>query len=162
FAARDRANGRTGSAMQWVEIPDLKEQRLALSSIFVGERTKDAPVEQAGADESTPGVMLSADRRFARTSWIRFITYIYNAAATGTPAQPDVALQVQVFRDDQPVMTAPLRKVDTASVADVKSIPYAAEIPLESLPVGRYVLQVTAIDRAAKSSATQRVSFIVE
>jgi VWFA-related protein len=161
-AARDRTNGRTGSAMQWVEIPDLKEQRLAMSSIFLGERTNEAQSEQAAADGSTLGVMLSADRRFARTSWIRFVTYIYNAAATGSPAQPDVALQVQVFRDDQPVITTPLRKVDTENVTDVARIPYAAEIPLASLPLGRYVLQVTAIDRAAKSSASQRVSFIVE
>ncbi|HEV2704894.1 MAG TPA: VWA domain-containing protein [Pyrinomonadaceae bacterium] len=161
-AARDRTSGRTGSAMQWVEIPDLKEQRLALSSIFLGERTNEAQAEQTAADGSTPGVMLSADRRFARTSWIRFVTYIYNAAASGTPAQMDVALQVQVFRDDQPVITAPLRKVDTTGVTDLARIPYAAEIPLETLPVGRYVLQVTAIDRAAKSSASQRVNFIVE
>jgi VWFA-related protein len=161
-AARDRTNGRTGSAMQWVEIPDLKEQRLAMSSIFLGERTNEAQSEQAAADGSTFGVMLSADRRFARTSWIRFVTYIYNATPTGSPAQPDVALQVQVFRDDQPVITTPLRKVDTANVTDVTRIPYAAEIPLASLPLGRYVLQVTAIDRAAKSSASQRVSFIVE
>jgi hypothetical protein len=33
---------------------------------------------------------------------------------------------------------------------------------LGGLPVGQYVLQVTAIDRAAKASASQRVNFVVE
>jgi VWFA-related protein len=161
-ASRDKDSGRTGSAMRWVEVPDPKRPGLMLSSLFVGERTPTAPSQkEATPDPLLEGVMLSADRRFARTSWIRFVTYIYNAAA-GTAAQPDVALQVQVFRDDQPVVTTPLRKIDTTGLQDTTRIPYAAEIALASFPVGRYVLQVTAIDRTAKSSASQRVDFMVE
>jgi VWFA-related protein len=37
-AARDLNSGRTGSAMQWVELPELKKQ-FSMSSIFLGERT---------------------------------------------------------------------------------------------------------------------------
>jgi hypothetical protein len=108
------------------------------------------------------GVLLSADRRFASTSWMRFVTYIYNASLSPSTTQADVALQVQVFRDDQPVITTPLRKIETAGVQDMARIPYAAEIALASLPVGRYVLQVTAIDRTAKSSASQRIGFMIQ
>lgn len=165
-AARDQASGRTGSALQWVEVPDLKQTGLQLSSLFIGERMPSVPAEKgaeksAAQDSVMQGVMLTADRRFARTSWIRFVTYIYNAAASAT-AQADIALQVQVFRDDQPVITTPLRKVETAGVQDMTRIPYAAELALASLPVGRYVLQVTAIDRTAKSSASQRINFMIE
>jgi hypothetical protein len=88
------------------------------------------------------------------------VTFIYNAA--NSPAPADVVLQVQVFRDDQPVLTTPLRKIETRDVPDIARIPYAAEIPLSTFPAGRYVLQVTAIDRAAKASASQRVNFSVE
>jgi hypothetical protein len=73
-----------------------------------------------------------------------------------------VALQVQIFRDDQPVFTAPLRKVATEGMPDASRIPYAAELPLDSFPTGRYVLQLTAIDRAAKTTATRRAGFIIE
>jgi hypothetical protein len=107
------------------------------------------------------GVVLSVGRRFAHTSWIRLTTFVYNAApAAGS--KPDVALQIQVFRDDQPVFTAPLVKVATEGVPDLSRIPYAAELALASFPSGRYVLQVTAIDRTAKTTATQRTSFVVE
>ena len=37
-----------------------------------------------------------------------------------------------------------------------------AEIALATFPAGRYVLQLTAIDRAAKTSASQRTSFVIE
>ncbi|MDQ3744537.1 MAG: hypothetical protein M3444_09155, partial [Acidobacteriota bacterium] len=160
-AARDTRGGRTGSAMQWIEIPEFKPGRLSLSSLFVGERKAEDLADTIKAEEMSKGVLLSVGRRFERTSWIRFMTYIYNAAP-GPAQRPDVALQIQIFRDDQPVFTAPLKVVSTEGVADATRIPYAAEMALASFPAGRYVLQVTAIDRAAKTSATQRTGFIVE
>ncbi|HEV2864595.1 MAG TPA: VWA domain-containing protein [Pyrinomonadaceae bacterium] len=157
IAARIRRDGRTGTAAQWAELPDVTKGGLALSSIFLGERTSAdaAPGEKPGVP--IENVSLNVARRFARTSWLRFATYIYNAAAP-----PDVALQVQVFRDDQPVFTAPLTKVRHEGLPDLTRLPYAAELPLSTFPPGRYVLQVTAIDRATKALAVQRTRFDIE
>lgn len=161
-AARDSKSGRVGSASQWIELPDLSSHQLSLSSLLVGEIKKAA--ESLNADPTTiAGSRLSVDHRFDRTSRLRFLTFIYNAARGANGASsPDVALQVQVLRDDQPVVTTPLRKVQNEGVADLARIAYAAEIPLEGMPAGRYVLQVTAIDRIAKTSASQRVNFEIE
>ncbi|HST52731.1 MAG TPA: VWA domain-containing protein [Pyrinomonadaceae bacterium] len=159
-ATRDAASGRTGSSMQWVEIPAFDQGKLLLSSIFLGSQAAgegDAAAQQFEQSLAT----LNVDRRFARNSSIRFLTYIYNAAG-GETTPPDVALQVQVFRDNQPVFTAPLSKIKTEGLPDASRIPYLAELPLESFPSGRYVLQLTAIDRTAKTSASQRTSFVVE
>lgn len=160
-ATRDSKSGRTGSAMQWIEIPDLTTRRLSLSSLLLGETTKDAETMKGDANELAQS-MLSVDRRFARSSKLRFMIFIYNAArgANGT-APPDVAVQVQIMRDDQPVVTSALRKVETG-VGDTARLPYAAEIPLEALIPGRYVLQITAIDRVSKLSATQSAIFEIE
>ena len=147
-AARDRRTGRAGSSSQWLEVPDVKKGGLALSSLFVGE-----------TDDSSAQLAVCADRRFARDSRLGFFLYVYNAARQAAP--PDVALQVQIFRDDQPVVTKPLVKIDTGGMPDLARLPYGEDLSLGELPSGRYVLQVTAIDRAAKSSATRRASFIV-
>jgi hypothetical protein len=40
-AVKDRASGKIGTAYQFLEIPDLKKKRLALSSIFVVNRGGD-------------------------------------------------------------------------------------------------------------------------
>lgn len=166
-AARDVKSGRIGTAMQWVEIPDLKSKRLTLSSLMVGELTAANIAAQAQAADNKNGsisqAQLNVARRFAKTSRLRFVTFIYNAArgASGT-TPPDVAIQVQVLRENQPVLTTALRKVSTEGLTDLARIPYAAEIPLTSMREGRYVLQVLAIDRAAKTSATQRISFEIE
>jgi hypothetical protein len=148
--------------MQWVEIPDLATQRLSLSSLLLGETTEDAGTISSEA-ATTPVTAMSVNHRFARTSKLRFLTYVYNAARgrDGT-TPPDVALQVQILRDDQPVMTTAQRKVELSGQPDPARLAYAAELPLESMPPGYYVLQVTIIDRIAKTSATQRTNFEIE
>jgi VWFA-related protein len=160
-AARDEPSGRTGSVMQWVEVPTLKQNQLSLSSIFIGERTSGERDGEIKPEEIPKSVLLSVGRHFARTSKIRFLMFVYNAAAA-PPAQPDVALQVQIFRDDQPVFTAPLSKLRADGVEDASRIPYMAELALGTFPAGRYVLQITAIDRNGKSSASQRTNFVIE
>jgi VWFA-related protein len=159
-AARDVNNGRTGSAMQWVELPELKKQFM-MSSIFLGERTAGQQAAQLKPEELPRSVLLSVDRRFARTSHLRFLTFVYNSAPASA-GTPDVALQVQIFRDDQPVFTAPLSKLRADAGADFARLPYMAELSLSTFPPGRYVLQITAIDRAAKTSSSQRTRFVVE
>lgn len=158
-AARDTKSGRTGSATQWIEIPDLAQRKLTMSSLLVGGRPADIPATQ---DELTPNpVTISADRRFTRDSQLRFLTYIYNAAPGPQNATPDVAIQVQVFRDDQPVITAPMSQLKTEGLPDMKSLPYAAEVPLEKLLPGHYVLRVSVVDRIARTSASQQINFEV-
>lgn len=159
-AARDAHSGRTGSAMQWVELPELKKQ-FSMSSIFLGERTAGQQAAQLKPEDLPRSVVLDVDRRFARTSHVRFLTFVYNSTP-GSAGTPDVALQVQVFRDDQPVFTAPLSKLKADAGADFSNLPYMAELSLSTFPPGRYVLQLTAIDRAAKNSTSQRTRFVVE
>ncbi len=161
-ATRDPVSGRTGSALSWVEIPDLKRGGLALSSLFLGERAPAGKTADAvKAEDAQNSVLMSVNRRFSRSSWLRFLVYVYNAQ-NGAAGKPDVALQVQIFRDNQPVLTAPLTKLSTEGFTDTLRLPYMAELSLASFPAGSYVLQLTAIDRPAKASASQRVSFVIE
>ncbi|HEX8176144.1 MAG TPA: VWA domain-containing protein [Pyrinomonadaceae bacterium] len=161
-AAIDRASGRTGSAVEWVEIPDLSRQGFSMSSLIVGERRPGAEQEEKKPDTLVEGATISVDRRFERSSNLRFLVYIYNAAKAAAPnAQPDVALQVQIFRNGQLVITMPQRQLSTES-KELTHLAYAAEIPLQELRAGQYVLQVTATDRMAKASASQRVRFEVQ
>jgi len=159
-ASRDTSSGRTGSSMEWVEIPAFDPGKLLLSSIFLGSQKSGAGGDAAQQNEPSPA-SLNVDRRFARDSSLQFLTYIYNAAG-GAATPPDVALQVQIFRDNQPVFTAPISKVKTEGLPDTTRIPYLAELSLASFPAGRYVLQLTAIDRTARTSASQRTNFVIE
>ena len=195
-AAVDGKQGRAGSAVRWIEIPDLTSKALTLSSLIVGERKTESEVEPSSADASDPSkspeairqVFLNVDHRFAGSSHLRFLTFVYNASgssagagpaqppsgqstsdpvvpasSTSAPASPpDLAVQVQLFRDNEPIITMPLHAIQVNALSDLRRIPYAAEVNLESLQSGRYVLLVTVIDRVAKASASQRFGFKVD
>ena len=142
-AARDDKSGRVGSAHSWVEIPDLTKKKLAMSSLLLGER-KQAPVANV-SDTNPAGVVgagpdgpvaLSASHRFRRDSTLRFLIFAYNTLPSPTDQKPDVAVQVQVIRDDQPVITTALRKINPDGVSDLARLPYAAEIPMNDLLPG--------------------------
>lgn len=159
-AARDAESGQIGTASAWIEIPDLSNHKLSLSSLIVGERPEpEAMTAKASGGPFPDPVQLSIDRRFKRNSYLRYLIYIYNSARAVMDSPPDVAMQMQILRESQPVATTTLKKVSTEGVADLQRLAYAAEIPLEGLPAGRYILKLTAIDRIAKSSASQQLRF---
>jgi hypothetical protein len=159
-AARDEKSGKVGSAYQWIEIPDLTNKKLAVSSLLLGERTAATMTNVSSPGGISP-IALSASHRFRRESTLRFLIFTYNVVLSAADQKPDVAVQVQVIRDNQPVITTALRKVNIEGVADLERLPYAAEIPLSDMLPGRYLLQVTAIDRVSKQSASRQTHFDV-
>lgn len=160
IAARDAKSGRTGSAHAWFDIPDLARKQLTMSSILLGERHQ-TPLTNVSTTGAVNPIALSASHRFKRDSNLRFLIFAYNAVLSSTDQKPDVAIQVQVVRDDQPVITTALRKIAADAYTDVTRLPYAAEIPLSSLQPGRYMLQISIIDRVSKQSTTRQTHFDV-
>jgi VWFA-related protein len=167
-AARDEKNGRVGSAHAWFEVPDLTKKKLTMSSVLLGERRQQIQtltnVSNSGTVANPGGVnpiAMSASHRFKRDSTLRFLIFVYNSIVSPADQMPDVAIQVQVVRDDQPVITTALRKIQTDQNTDLARLPYAAEIPLSDLQPGRYQLHVTVIDRVAKESTTRQTHFDV-
>lgn len=161
-AARDALSGRVGTAKSWIEIPDLSAKKLTLSSIVVGERVASnmsAPID--GGRLFSEQAPLSITRRLRRDSFLRCLVFVYNA--TYSPDRlADVAIQVQVLRNNQPVVTTGVKPLATQRGQDQQRLPYATELPLKELTAGRYILSITAIDRAGKTSASQQVRFDVQ
>jgi hypothetical protein len=113
--------------------------------------------DRTGREAAGPrAVAVDVDRRFARTSVLRFQTYVYNAARTGAGVQ----LRAQILRGSTPVVTTGTFKVPAA--ADPARLPFWSELSMEQLAPGRYVLQLTATDGATNRTAIGRVGFYVE
>jgi VWFA-related protein len=158
---RDEASGRLGSAHGWIEIPNLAAGQLALSSVMMGLRIPLSETANASAitDSLLNTVALSVNHNFAPGGYLRFLVITYNATLAPADSKPDVAIQVQIVRDQQPVITTALKKLSVEGVSDLTRIPYAAELSLIGLPPGKYLLQVTIVDRVAKKSASQQNRF---
>jgi VWFA-related protein len=162
-AARDVKTEHVGSANTWIEIPDLSNRKLALSSLLLGERLRSESANSAIPISSAPdSVRLSIDRRFGRDSFLRYVVFIYNATRAAADQLPDVVVQMQVLRDGHPVATTTLKKVSIDGAQDLQRLPYAAELPLEGFPAGHYVLLFTAIDRIARTNASHQIRFEID
>ena len=158
-AARDEKSGRVGSAMQWIEVPDLTKRRLTLSSLLVGGQVSGGNQKDTAGPQFQPSV----DRRFKRSSHLSFWVFVYNAGrGSGGAGTADVMAQVQILRDGRAIVTTPQRKLKTEGMTDLARIPYGGDFALSPLSPGRYVLQVTITDRSANLSASERLSFDVE
>jgi hypothetical protein len=154
-AVRERGTGRMGGAQQWVQVPDLSRGNLQMSSLFVAER-KALSTKQANGPGSLP---VNINLRFARSSVLRYQTYLYNVAKG---IAPDIEIQERVLQDGKTLITMPARKVPTDPMKDHASVPYWAELSLSTLARGHYRLELTATDRTTKSSAIQTLRFVVE
>ncbi len=160
---RDVASGKSGTVVKWIEVPKLVPGELAMSSLHLGERDpsilRTAAVTTANSKDE---VSLSIDHRFRNSNYLRFLVFIYNAARSAADTKPDVAIQVQLIRDKQPVMTTALKKVQQEGIDDLSRLPYAAELSLADLSPGLYVLKVTVVDRVSKRSASQEAQIEIE
>jgi len=152
IALRDRTSGRMGSAMQWIEVPNATGE-FTLSSIFLGERNQEAGAIASAARPITVDV----DHRFARSSVLRFQTYVYNAEmASGTS---NVWIDAKILSNRRQVMSIATAKVPNNPGG---GLPYWSEIPLGSLPQGQYTLLLSATDRAVSRNASQQINFTIQ
>ena len=129
-----------------------------MSTLFLAERKAEAKDAKLPASPQSIGV--DVDHRFSRMSVLRFQTYVYNAVQS--PTLPAIEIQVRVLLNNRAVMTVAKARVPTDTTKDLARLPYWSELALNSLPPGRYVLQVIATDLTAKATATQETQLIVE
>ena len=97
------------------------------------------------------------DKTFAPNSQLEFITFIYNSVATAN----NLRAQVQVYKDGRALISTPFKTVEVDRQADPQRIPFKAKVNLAGLQAGRYTLEVTAEDRSAQKSASQRIVFYI-
>ncbi|HKP37491.1 MAG TPA: VWA domain-containing protein [Pyrinomonadaceae bacterium] len=155
-ALRDTTTERIGSASQFIEAPDLKKNRLALSGIVLrgDERnqtsaTAKAPGEnegvESGSAEASAGV-----RRFKRGMVLTYAFFIYNARPDKATARPQLVTQVRLFRDGKEVFTGRENPYSIDDQTDMKRLAASGAIQLggEMVP-GEYILQVVVTDLLA-------------
>lgn len=172
IALRDHANDKIGSASQFIEIPNLKKERLTLSSIVL----ENVPLSewQRRQQESAPTsgsvsnpLMDTALRQFKRGTVLNYGAEIYNAK--GDVARPaSLTSQIRIFRDGKLFYEGkPQTVAAAASGTDAKKIGVSGSVNFGGqMTAGEYVLQLVVTDNAAKEkykSAAQFVQFeIVE
>ena len=163
-AMRDHASGKVGSANQFVEVPNLKKNRLTLSGIGLenisfdnwNKRNRGIAVNDI---ESNPLIDTSL-RQFKRGTVLNYGFTIFNTkAAAGAPA--NLTSQIKLFLDGKPIFEGNPQSVPTAGQANPKAINYAASLSFgTTMASGEYVLQIIIIDNLAKEKRKTVSQFV--
>jgi VWFA-related protein len=173
-ALRDQASARVGSATQFVEVPDIKKNRLAVSGILIRgispqafkkggtALSNQAQNSEDQGDEMDPTAS-AAVRQFQGGYVVEYGFFIYNAQIEKASGKPSVQFQVRIFRNGQPIFVGKEIPLGLSDQLDLKRLRVGGAIQLgaEMVP-GEYVLQMVVTDLLAKEKrrvASQWIDF---
>ncbi|MCP9495326.1 MAG: VWA domain-containing protein [Pyrinomonadaceae bacterium MAG19_C2-C3] len=150
-AVRDTGTSRTGSASQFIEVPNIKKNNLALSGLVVLGTPPSATAANAANASIVEAEALPAVRRFRPLMEIDYGYLVYNAKLDKASGQPQIETQARLYREGQLVFTGRQLPLNTNGQPDLKRLPVNGRLKLGTdLTPGEYVLQVVVTDLLAK------------
>lgn len=166
-AIRDGQSGRLGSASQFIDVPNLKKDRLTTSSIILESMTADEwqkAADPAAMRPQTDPMSDTALRRVKIGTILRYGYEIYNAKA-GPSKQVSLMTKIRVFRDGKLVLDGKQNPADLTGQTDLAHVKAAGALAMgDKMPPGDYILQIIVTDTQAPAKrqiATQFVQFEV-
>jgi VWFA-related protein len=172
-ALRDVISERVGSASQFIEVPDMKKNRLTVSGILLkgmpsGSYQKGATAvssQQANSDDAAEEDPKGdvAVRQFQVGYVVEYAFFIYNAQLAKATGKPQLQTQVRMFRNGQQIFAGKEIPFDATNQHDLKRLAQGGAIVLGSeMTHGEYVFQIVVTDTLAKEQhrvATQWIDF---
>jgi len=158
IAVQDTESGKTGSAWQPIEIPDLKKNGLALSDIFMITSADDLNwmlsnvMEQIAEGVFTPVFQADEIRSPALRSYLpgdsmHTVAMLYNATAKSIAAS-DIEIRSVLYKDGAELHRGEPVPVNQENVENSDVVIILREFTIGAdMPPGDYILQLVATDR---------------
>jgi hypothetical protein len=141
---RDKATSKIGTATQFVQVPDLKPGRLALSSIMLQPTTSGTNPAQ-GAPDLRGSVAL---RIFHPGDTLTYGYQVLNPKLDAALKRPKVEAQVRLYRDGKEFFVGKPAPVEAGS--DVQRLLAGGDFKIgPDMPPGEYMLETSVTDLLA-------------
>jgi len=150
-AAREDGEGRLGTASQWVQVPDLAEGKLTLSSLFLLRKEGDGSPSLRDAQ---------ALRRFRRGETLYVQHFAYNPGRDASGAA-SLLTQAEIWRGGVLLASTAPESMPTGE-RDLAPVAYTTGINLAPFGPGDYEVRIVVTDRNATEMASRRTAFIIE
>jgi VWFA-related protein len=162
---RDSTSERIGSAMQFVEVPDVKKNRLMLSGILMGATLPKAgtAIDAQVPLDRTQLEGMPAVRIFRSGAAVSYAYKVLNVSLD-VDKKPQLESQLRLFRDGKLVYASRGSNVTSEKVQNGKQLIITGQMTLKQIPSGDYTLQVIIEDNLRNDKyriATQAIDFQV-
>ena len=163
-AIRDTATNKTGSAYQFVEIPNIKKDRLALSGVVLGnigiaDVSKLRDMTSEAALKAINPVSNTAIRQFRPGSLLTYEMTVYNPKLDPMGAV-DLSVQARVFSERQLIFDGQPTKL-REQLQTAGEIPWQGSLELgPGLRPGNYTLQLIVTDNNVRGTGKIASQFV--
>jgi VWFA-related protein len=158
-ALRDQSSARVGSATQFIEVPDIKKNKLQLSGLLMKGIPLETYLRDAGmkpVDDQKNEIDLDslpnsspAVRQFRTGMALVYGFAIYNAQIDKTTGKPNLKIQTRVFKNGEQFFVGKEIPYDASDQKDLRRLGAGGGISLgTSMTPGEYVLQIVVTDSA--------------
>ena len=160
---RDSGSQRVGSAMQFIEVPDVKKNRLTLSGIVMA-----ATLPKPGEGDSSVAMDriqvegMPAVRIFKSGAVINYAYKVLNASVD-VDKRPQLETQIRLFRDGKLVYASGGKSI-AAQAMQGKQLVLTGQMQLKQISPGDYTMQLIVEDTLRHDKyriATQAMDFQV-
>ena len=162
---------------QTVEVPDLWNEELNTSSVFVAERIDPLPAPLTTQQQAerpyalgTMEIVPAVDTKFAKNEELQTFLLIYNAK-TDKDNKPDVSIEFnfhttvkgeeKFFNKTNPQNLNAQTLPPGFDFAAGHQLQAGQAVPLTSFPEGEYRLEIKVTDKLADKSVTRNLNFSV-
>jgi hypothetical protein len=151
FAAREDGEGKVGSASEWVQVPDLADGKLTLSSLFLLEKDEGDTLSLRSAQ---------ALRRFKNAQTLYVQVFAYNPGRDATGAT-DLETQAEIWRGGVLLASSAPQAMEQGDRGAPPAL-HTQSIKLEPFAPGDYEVRMVVTDRNANVTTSQRVGFSID
>jgi len=162
FVVRENETGRMGSFETGFEVPDLKPQRLKMSSVVLASQVEAAkkgstpnPLVQDGSE-----IIPNVTHVFSSSSHMSLYYEVYDPGRVESGRGIHLTSSIALFRGKNKVFESSPVEV-TELNATRKAGVFQLDLPLAGIAPGFYTCQVNVVDDAAASFAFPRVAMLI-
>jgi len=164
FVVRENQNGRIGTFESDVAIPDMRKEKMKMSSVMLssqkvpaGKKSGSNPLVSDG-QEIIPNIA----HVFTPEQSMTLYYEVYDPAKWAEKKDSiHLLTNIEFFRGKVKVYETPLVEAQQMNAADRKTAAFQFEVPMKALNPGWYTCQVNVIDDAGAAFAFPRTQLLV-
>jgi hypothetical protein len=161
IAIRDHASERVGSANQFIEVPNLKKDRLTLSGVVLENLTMDEIKNATASAVGSDALIDTSLRQFKSGTVLNYGFFIFNAK-TDASRMPNLSSQIRLFRDGKPLFEGKPQPIAVNGSSDLKAIARNGSLVLGTSMMipGAYVMEIAVTDNLAKTKNNTAIQYV--
>jgi GWxTD domain-containing protein len=157
---KDDGSGHMGSVDLGILVPKYNDDQLSHSSLILADLIQPIPTNQVGTGPFVIGstkVRPSVDQTFTRDQTLGIYMQVYNMAVDPKTHRPSMNVEYEISKDGKPILNQP---EDPSKWAQpVTQVTLEKQMPLKSLPPGKYNVQIKVTDNVRKQTISPTATF---